>query len=136
MDLAAGRNNDAFKQDPVWEQLGPGSRERNRTLKMNESFGHRAPAGMVWFVHQNEVREAARTVLFIDGRADDIREDLVAARFSATAGTVGLHHDSGANVGFADGHGSRQKQRVRFTTAAPSWFPEPDPRQKLMWRIE
>jgi prepilin-type processing-associated H-X9-DG protein len=103
---------------------------------MNESFGHRAPAGMVRFVHQNEIREATRTVLFIDGRADDIREDLVAARFSATAGTVGLRHDSGANVGFADGHGSRQKQRVRFTTTAPSWFPEPDPRQKLTWRIE
>ena len=135
VDYAAGRNNDAFKQDPVWKQMAAAEQERNRTLKMNESFGHRAPAGTVRFVHHSEIREAARTVLLIDGRADDIRKDPVAARFSATEGTVGLRHDRGANVAFADGHGSRQKQRVRLTTAAASWFPEPDPQQKLMWGI-
>lgn len=101
---------------------------------MNRSFGHFSPAGTVRFVRESEVRVPGKTVVFIDGRADDINPDSIADDFYATQGTVGLRHQSGANVAFGDGHATHIKQEIRML-AAPAWHVEGDPRQTLIWNL-
>ena len=136
VDSTVERNNDSFKQDPVWQQMEQADQATNRTIKMNKSFGHQSPAGTIRFTRADEITRPATTVLFIDGRADDIREDLFAAFFHVSEATVGLRHDGGANVAFPDGHASREKQKARTTTAAPSWFPQGEPAQTSIWDFD
>ncbi len=134
VDYGGGdRNYESFKQDPVWHQLADG--EGNRTIKMNGSFGHLMPGGTVRFVNEGQLKTPGKTVLFCDGRADDIRADIIASQFYVTEGAVGLRHGDGANVAFADGHAVHTKQAIRTDTAAPSWYAEPDPRQTLVWNV-
>jgi prepilin-type processing-associated H-X9-DG protein len=136
VDYTTERNNDSFKQDPIWQQMEQADQITNRTIKMNKSFGHQSPAGTIRFTRESEITRPAKTVLFIDGRADDIREDLFAAFFHVSEGTVGLRHDHGVNVAFPDGHAARHKQEERTDTAAPSWYVQGDSRQKLIWDFD
>ncbi len=127
-----------FKQDPVWTEfpVDGNVRRDNRTIKMNEGFGY-SNAGVAKFYTDIAMREPSRTVMYVDGRALDVRPDAPGdssfGHFHAVEGTVGLRHNSGANVAFADSHAAHVIQTVRTDTAAPSWFNEPDARQTLVW---
>ncbi len=132
------RKYDEFKQDPVWLDFDTAGNVRrdNRTIKMNEEFGY-SVSGVAKFFNDNNLRAAANTVMYVDGRALDRRPDAPGdssfGHFHAGEGTVGLRHNDGANVAFADAHAELVVQDIRTSTAAPSWFNEPDPKQKLIW---
>ena len=139
---AAGRSNDAFKQDPVWLELPVVVNggitlhpEGVRTLKMNEFFGHgpdSTPAGgaAVRFYRLLDVVEPARTVLYGDGRAHDDAsattgnvDVLNASAFGMTATTVSLRHDDAANLAFVDGSAAWQHNPIRqLSSGYRAWF--------------
>ena len=133
------RSYEEFKQDPVWAEIPTaGNLQRDtRTIKMNEHFG---PGGTGRFIKDNNLREPARTVTFVDGRAIDVRPGVTSdssyGHFHAEEGTVGLRHNDGANVAFGDAHAEHVSQAIRTSTAAPSWFNEPDPKQTLVWDFD
>jgi prepilin-type N-terminal cleavage/methylation domain-containing protein/prepilin-type processing-associated H-X9-DG protein len=139
-DDAEARNYDSYKQDPVWEEWSEDLRKNNRTIKMNEYLGlisHGEEAS--WKAYRgDEIREPSLTVLFVDGRAFDIRPTDIASsrRFCTTEARVGLRHEDGANVGFVDGHAAYVWQMVRTDTAAPSWFDGTNGPQELVWRVD
>jgi prepilin-type processing-associated H-X9-DG protein len=142
------RNYNPYKQDPVWESI-PDSvtiggttynnvQRDSRTIKMNEHFGD--PGGGWTFWRDVDVASPGKTLMFVDGRAMDVRPDSANdgsyGWFHATESAVGLRHSDGANVDFADGHGEWVYEQVRYTTAAPSWFNEPDPLQIVTWEFQ
>ena len=61
---ARHRYYDIFKQDPVWSTFGHADREKNRTIKMSESFGHRTPQGTVRFARDGDVEQPSLTVVY------------------------------------------------------------------------
>jgi prepilin-type N-terminal cleavage/methylation domain-containing protein len=134
---SATRNLRAFKNDPVWLTSAirdaTNGQARNFTIKMNQYFRDDVPPGT--FARESQIdRGAESVILFVDGRAQDIRptDTGTAGQFSATPGTVGLRHGSdeglpfsgAANVTFSDGSTRLIDQPVRTTTAAPSWHLE------------
>jgi len=127
-----------YKQDPVWTEfpVDGNVRRDNRTIKMNEGFGF-SSSGVAKFYTDNNMREPSRTVMYLDGRSLDVRPDGAGdssfGHFHASEGTVGLRHNNGANVAFADSHASHEIMAIRTSTAAPSWYNEPDVRQLLVW---
>ncbi len=135
---ADDRNYETYKQDPVWTSFPKEGNVRrdNRTIKMNQEFGKKVDGDALWFT-DSSMRAPGQTVMYVDGRALDIRPDAPNdgsfGHFHAVEGTVGLRHNEGANVAFADSHAALVKQEVRTTTAAPSWFNEPDEKQTLIW---
>lgn len=130
----ANRRYVPIKQDPVWSDLPTAAQATNRTLKMNDHFGLVA-SGDVRFYRAAEIAKPSLTVVYVDGRADDIRADTIAEHFHATEGRVGLRHDDGANVAFADGHGQLVKQAINYSLAAPGWYTEATGLQELVWRF-
>ena len=141
---ATNRSYERYKQDPVWFQIPITNattgvpRRDNRTFKMNHRFGDLA-GGSFRFYSMNSIDKPSITVVFADGRAYDIRptDTGTAGLFHVQEGTVGLRHNDGANVAFADGHSAHTFQPVRTSTAAPSWFQQSDlanaDKQVLMW---
>ena len=140
---ATDRSYESYKQDPVWHDIpitnaATGQPKRdNRTIKMNHRFGHITSGAGFAFYGERHIRDTTKTVVFVDGRAYDVRptDTGTAGHFHVQEGTVGLRHSDGANVTFADGHAEHVKQEVRTSTAAPSWYQQssdPD-KQKLMW---
>ena len=142
------RNYEAFKQDPVWEDLPDTQKRSSRTIKMNEYLGNlnnRASAPDVLFANPDTFLEPTKTVVYVDGRGYDTPSittgNTDVDEFSATEIYVGLRHDDGANVVFADGHVESVKQPVRITTAGyRGWFPDSTADntddQALTWRID
>ncbi|MEX2214249.1 MAG: type II secretion system protein [Phycisphaeraceae bacterium] len=134
------RNYEEFKQDPVWKDFPEAGNVRrdNRTIKMNENFGF-SSSGVAQFYTDKNLTNPGLTVMYVDGRALDVRPDAPGdssfGHFHAVEGTVGLRHNLGANVAFADSHADHVKQEVRTVTAAPSWFNQPDPKQELIWKF-
>jgi prepilin-type processing-associated H-X9-DG protein len=131
------RNYMPIKQDPVWSGFEEPIRKNQRTIKMNEYFGDLS--GGEWkFFSANAPEQPSRTVLFVDGRAYDIRpsDTGTAGQFHSKEATVGLRHKDGANVSFADNHVEHVIQAIRGDTAAPSWWEDPNPLQELAWRLK
>lgn len=132
------RNYQEYKQDPVWKSFPTTGnvRRNNRTIKMNDEFGDNN-GGVAEFYTDNDLRSPGRTVMFVDGRSTDVRPDVTSdgsfGHFHAVEGTVGLRHNDGANVAFADSHAAYVRQEIRTSTAAPSWYNEPDEKQLLIW---
>ncbi|WP_432798355.1 prepilin-type N-terminal cleavage/methylation domain-containing protein [Poriferisphaera sp. WC338] len=119
---ASNRNNESFKQDPIWEQFDEADQEDMRTYKMNEEFGHITTGGSgTWqFYRDTDMKQPSGTVLLFDGRAFDTPSVTTgnidsggSARFSGYEIYVGLRHKEGANVVFADAHVEHVKQEVR-----------------------
>lgn len=124
---SSARHYDRIKQDPVWDAMSAGDKARDRTIKMNDQFGE-ASAGAYRFYHDREVTHPGRTLLFADGRAQDIRrwdggmsDRLSAGQFSWSPGKVGLRHEGGANILFVDGHGKTQREPIRKSLTCPAW---------------
>jgi len=137
---SARRNYAPIKQDPVWSRFSPARQQVNRTLKMNEHFGEPASAdelpGQGYRFHTaGDVPDPAQTVLFVDGRANDIapRDTFMRRRFGATEGLVAPRHGDGANVAFVDGHVDHVTQPINDALAAPGWYVEGTGRQELIW---
>ena len=139
------RNYKAIKQDPVWLDLpegpiaGAGNDQTDiRTIKMNDWFGYNGtsdnPASPLYrfFRDQDINTPMTKTVMYVDGRAHDtpaVNTGAIdtggAGNFSADEITVGLRHDNGANVTFADGHAAFHRDEFRFSTGANmyrGWF--------------
>lgn len=132
----AMRRHTNAKQDPAWDRLDDGAKPGNRTLKMNRHFRD-DDAGRP-FTLGRHVRQPARTVLFVDGRALDIAgvHPIQASLFEATEGVVGLRHQQGANVGFPDGHAGHVTQDVNAGLTVPGWYTEATGRQELVWALD
>ncbi len=147
------RNYVIFKHDPISKDstitsasLGENG---NRTIKMNQYFRDDAPGDA--FAKDVDLRRTEAIVLFLDGRAQDIRpsDTGTAGQFSITPGTAGLRHggnkagvpfSGGANVAFTDGSVRLITQKVRTDTAAPAWHTENiaspgTDDQDLAWRL-
>lgn len=142
-EAESGRNDDSYKQDPVWfrglpvtlnsgQTLDP---EDVRTLKMNQFFGHgpgSTPTGgpSVRFYRQTEIDEPARTVVFGDGRAHDTVSTTSGNIDSGGSGSFSMNpilvaprHRGGANLNFADGSSSFQINPIRLSGAGyEGWF--------------
>lgn len=162
--VAAIRNFNEFKQDPIWftfEDTPSTSsqtiREFNRTFKMNRAFRQSSANP---HVRDGEIKNPSNHVLYGDGYAIDLRQEGtpytgggLPSRFSIEASAlesrIGLRHDGGANIAFADGHASLEQQETRTITEDDStyeaWFPEfitvgstrlDEPRQRLDWAID
>lgn len=137
------------------DDTGPG--RVNYTLKMNSYFGRPGGLNNAVFrvgtktfgtsttdatlrvTYERNIERPSKMVMFFDGIADDITQGQVsdsifgktfrgssAQRSSSEIG-VGLRHDGGANVGFADGSASYVKQETRKITAdngdvIDTWF--------------
>ena len=144
-DYGDERNNVAIKQDPVWHTLAADQRPHNKTIKMNEHFGDRDEQHVKW-VRGPAIDEPADTVLYADGRANDLSDEhpflSIPGKFHLKPAYIGLRHDSAANVVFVDGHASRVEQPTRTISidsgadTARAWHPPGDPKQRLRWRIE
>ncbi len=133
------RNYSPIKQDPVWasnEDIVL-NQEGNRTLKMNDHFGN-SGGGSFKFYSKSAPKLPGKTVLLIDGRAQDVRptDSGTAGHFHALEATVGIRHEEGLNAGFADGHVEFVVQEPRLDTAAPSWYADPNPLQTLNWCVD
>ena len=131
------RNYPPIKQDPVWAGFIQQEQATHRTIKMNDHFGD--PMASAAFFSDLDVSLPSRTVMFVDGRARDIRPGAVSdgsfGHFHATEGTVGIRHRDGVNVGFADGHVNHVVQQIRML-AAPAWHLEDEPQNTdphLIW---
>lgn len=139
------RNNVPIKHDPVWTRLDETQRQHNRTIKMNEHFGDNSNQRARW-VRSHEVREPTGTVLFGDGRANDLSNEhpslSIPGRFMLRPGYIGLRHNDAANIAFADAHVERVRQPTQTIEIsggdeeAQAWYPIGDPRQTLTWRID
>ena len=138
------RNYETFKQDPVWKGLSENQRRLSRTIKMNEYLGDLNGPG-VKFYNSEQFENPTKTVVYVDGRGYDTPSvttgNADVDEFSATEIYVGLRHDGGANVVFADGHVDRIRQAVRTTTAGyQGWFPDStaddSDDQALTWRVD
>ena len=124
------------KQDPVADRRDEPWRLGNRTLKMNTYFCDDAVGR--FFAHDRDVPEPSRTVLFADGRAEDIYGgDLInARRYDVSEGLVAPRHAGGAvNVAFVDGHGRAIHQALNPALAGPGWYRESTGRQPLVWNF-
>ncbi len=136
------RNNVAIKQDPIWSRLD--ERKHNKTIKMNENFGDRSDTAVKW-VHAAQIRQPSRTVLFGDGRAQDLSNESAAysipGYFHLKPDYIGLRHHGAANIAFVDGHVERVYQSTQTISInggseeAEAWYPPGDSRQELIWRI-
>ena len=158
-----------YKQDPVWFDLE--EENNNLTLKMNAYFGRPAnppeglngvrivngqgkEVGAAGFdrrtVFDSLIDQPSRTVVFGDGVADDIdlgnpqRDNFWMREFH-----VGLRHDGGANICFADGSASLVVQETDTKSATSGsgsydvWYEEgsfnnvtfaANP-QELVWKV-
>ena len=137
------RNYEAFKQDPVWLDLTEAQRRLSRTIKMNAYLGE--PGAGVKFVRLDQIRDTAQTVIYADGRGFDTPSvttgNTDVDEFAATEALVGLRHDDGANIVFADGHVDSVTQAIRETGAGyQGWFadttPDDSDGQELIWRVD
>ena len=149
-NYSSGNKNDVeIKQDPVWttDQTILTNQNNNRTIKMNGKFGliDGSPPSCVGsatskFYSYQAPLQPSETVLFVDGRAQDVRptDTGTAGHFHAKEATVGLRHqDLSANVAFVDNHVSLERMpEPRLDTAAPSWFEDGNPFMTLNWCIE
>jgi len=138
------RNYDAYKQDPIWESLSENQRKLSRTIKMNEYLGD-LNGPTVKFYNPDNFKDTTNTVIYVDGRGYDTPSittgNTDVDEFSATEIYVGLRHDDGANVVFADGHVEAIKQPIRtMTSGYQGWFadttPDDSDDQELTWRID
>ncbi|HEX7010453.1 MAG TPA: DUF1559 domain-containing protein [Phycisphaeraceae bacterium] len=137
------RNEVPYKQDPIWLSLSPAEQSVSRTIKMNEFLGRissESPLG-VRFFRTGDVKQPARTVVYVDGRGPDTPSlttgNIDADEFSATEVYVGLRHNQGANVAHADGHAAHVQQPIRYThTGYRGWFNGVNGPQELTWRLE
>ncbi len=134
---ATERNYKEFKQDPVYvESAYP---EYERTLKMNAYFaGNKAKGEPIW-TDNYKIRKTSQIVVYGDGRGSDCQMggDLYTkgqyggqfGKFEFTPGTVGLRHDKGANIAFADQHVSQETQEYKVNELAGgktflAWYTE------------
>ena len=153
----AQRNQAQYKQDPIWLEpiIADASRGQkgNRTIKMNEHFNTGSPAmddSTGPFARDADLRRRAAIVLFVDGRAQDVRpsDTWTACRFGCIPSTVGLRHGTNrgarhsgrANVVFSDVSGRLVTQAVRTDLAAPAWHLDNAANrnaglQQLAWRL-
>ncbi|MFP4144363.1 MAG: prepilin-type N-terminal cleavage/methylation domain-containing protein [Phycisphaeraceae bacterium] len=140
----ARRDHVRIKQDPVWTGWDEPARELTRTIKMNEYFGHTTsasnpPEGHSWaFFRDRDVRDPSRTVLYADGRAGDTApgDPTAASYFHLREIYVGLRHQGGANVTFADGHAEREEHPIRTTAAGyQGWHPQGSGKHPLIWNF-
>lgn len=139
------RNNVAIKHDPAWHALTPEQRRHNKTLKMNHGFGDSANDRVKW-VREHRIRRPAASVLFGDGRANDLSEEhpslSIPGRFHLRPAYVGLRHHDGANIAFVDAHVERVRQPTHTVSInsgqeeAEAWHPAGHPAQTLVWRID
>ncbi|MEM6854349.1 MAG: prepilin-type N-terminal cleavage/methylation domain-containing protein [Planctomycetota bacterium] len=143
----ADRNFDSYKQDPVWIDFDPTEKENNRTIKMNDHISE--PKGTSSaaqsFTREPEFRRAAETVMYVDGRAIDTPRNDGNPLTAGAAATVGRdfsaeenrvyprHANDTANVVFADCHAENVEQELRLNLTYPTWWPQGDPRQTLLW---
>ncbi|MEL7089778.1 MAG: hypothetical protein AAGL98_15265, partial [Planctomycetota bacterium] len=158
-----------FKQDPVWFELEEAN--NNLTLKMNAYFGRQGgPGGLnnqrivnkrgvevgaAGFgkrtVYDVMIEQPSETVVFGDGVADDIDQDNAQRDlFWMREFHVGVRHDGGAQIGFADGSASlviqETDQRAATLAGNPAyevWYEEgsintttfaANP-QELVWKV-
>jgi prepilin-type N-terminal cleavage/methylation domain-containing protein/prepilin-type processing-associated H-X9-DG protein len=137
----SAREYKSFKQDPVWEDLpedAPGStldQLNVRTYKMNAFFGDidntlpNNPSDWRFF-NAAEIRRTSKTVLIGDGRAHDTPSATSgnidtggAGRFDFAEIYVGLRHQGGANILFADTHAAYHRDAVRQTGSGyQGWY--------------
>ena len=94
-----------------------------------------------------KLRKNSQIVVFGDGRGSDCLQaggqfptsqyDAQYGAFDMKPDTIGLRHEKGANVGFADEHVSQEKLDDKPYTADGrtflGWYEEPDPKQTLIW---
>lgn len=130
------RNYVAVKQDPAWESLPPEDRKYNRTIKMNDRFTDRTKNSIRW-VRGGWIHHPTLTVLYGDGRAEDISHESIKysipGYFYLRPRYVGLRHEDGANILFADGHAALTRQPTHLYNDYPAWPSETDPQQTLIW---
>lgn len=138
---ASERNYEVFKQDPVWKTWDEATAQLNRTIKMNEYFGYTtfnvsSPGSGLWrCFKQTEVRDPAKTVVFIDGRADDTpsvttgdTDSSGRTLFHVREVYVGLRHDDGANVALVDGSAGHHRNPIKQSgTGYRGWYDNDDP---------
>jgi prepilin-type N-terminal cleavage/methylation domain-containing protein/prepilin-type processing-associated H-X9-DG protein len=127
------RNHVPIKQHPAWLQMDPSIRNNNRTIKMNDRFS--VSSGFK-FYREPQIVQPFNTVLFVEGRAQDLRmtDTTIAQNFSATEGTVGLRYANGANVGFTDAHVTHHVFDINVTANGDRvWFLDGT---DLTWRLE
>ena len=139
------RNYADIKQDPAWTRdIDPIYRQDNRTTKMNNSFQFNDLANSVeGFRRDTDVLEPGNTVVFVDGRAVDTKPATGSSTasqfkwFNATPRYVGIRHDDGCNVAFADGHVTLWVQEVDITGAGYTrWYLEGTGLQELEWDLD
>ncbi|MFW6060248.1 MAG: type II secretion system protein [Phycisphaeraceae bacterium] len=142
----SNRNNAAIKQDPAWHNLPPDIRKHNKTLKMNAHFGFVDDEDNVKWVRQFQIRRTSRSVVFGDGRANDLSNEheylSIPAYFHLNPRYIGLRHKDAANIAFADSH-VQTVQQTTYTISinggdeqADAWHDPGDPRQTLIWQID
>jgi prepilin-type N-terminal cleavage/methylation domain-containing protein/prepilin-type processing-associated H-X9-DG protein len=130
---AADRNYVTYKNDPVWSSFPASAQQNNRTFKVNEHFDDSL------FTKETELDSPSEIVYLVDGRGYDQTQNpnpgatSVEASFLASEGRVGLRHQDGANVLFADFHASHVKQAINDGLAVPGWFTEATGNQELQW---
>lgn len=130
---ASIRNYVPVKQHPVWLDIDPAVRNNNRTIKMNDRFS--VSSGFK-FYREPQIVQPFNTVLFVEGRAQDLRftDTTVAQNFSATEGSVGLRYNNGANVAFTDAHVTHHIFDINVTVNGDRvWFLDGT---DLTWRLE
>lgn len=149
--VAGDRSYKSWKQCPDIDKI-PASpdnvagdqnlQEYSRTLKINANLRHllTTSGSRKWRnAHENDVREPANTVAYGDGNASDLlpwpANTNETGKFgmdvnSTSEAGVGIRHDGGANILFADGHAGTQKLPTYERLAAgggvmiQAWFPE------------
>lgn len=141
---SSDRNNVAIKQDPAWHRLDPDVRKHNKTIKMNEHFGVRDDDAVKW-VRAFHIRQPARTVVFGDGRGNDLSDEhpswSIPGYFHLRPSYIGLRHNGAANIAFADGHAERVSQATRTVSISgeieeiEAWHDVGDARQTLVWEV-
>jgi prepilin-type processing-associated H-X9-DG protein len=103
------------KQDPVIKQFAANWFTNAHTVKMNQRLGENAE-GDSCFYRLGAIKDAARTVLLFDGRAETEKlasgsPAAMARNPQGTEGYVSRRHSDRANVLFLDGHVELRNER-------------------------
>ena len=151
---ADDREDQSFKQDPIWEDFPSNNRDYNRTIKMNSYFGRPAPLNNVSIFGSNGdlrwakielIESPSQTVIFGDGLAEDLittgddpfdysvpghgaSAGDVRKLYSMFANDVALRHNGGANIGLVDGSAAlyqmETQQRIIQGAEVDVWYTE------------
>lgn len=130
------RNNEQWKQSPVWKDFSADDQAKTRSFKMNANFANDG-AGR-YQTSEAQVKQPSRVVLYGDGQAaDSVNASKVnQATFALSEGLVAPRWSGAAHLVFADGHANPERQPLNPAHVCPAWFGEKDKRggvRTIVW---